>query len=86
MFAVLPFGTGQHLLQAVEVFEACQQRLFPKPGLAREKTHTVFGMLGRVAGQRAAQQDAPRRGTCHRRIATLAIAPGEDQFRDTVTQ
>ncbi|MNT89814.1 hypothetical protein D3C72_2306090 [compost metagenome] len=50
MVAVLPFGTGQDLLQAVEVFEASQQRLFPKPGLAQEQAHTLLGMLDRIAG------------------------------------
>ncbi|MNH28909.1 hypothetical protein D3C79_891100 [compost metagenome] len=50
MVAVLPFGTGQHLLQAVKVFEAGQQWLFPKPGLAREQTHAMLGMLDRITG------------------------------------
>ncbi|MCY1449835.1 hypothetical protein D9M71_666030 [compost metagenome] len=50
MDAVLPFGTGQHLFQAVKVFEASQQWLFPKPGLAGEQPHTMLSMLDRITG------------------------------------
>ncbi|MNC81757.1 hypothetical protein D3C75_1349890 [compost metagenome] len=67
------------------MFEAGQQRLFPKPGLAREQLHTEFGMFDRIAGQRAALKDAPWRRTGNRGIASLAVATGEDELGNAIT-
>jgi hypothetical protein len=52
----LPFGAGDHLLQAVQVLETGQQWLLESAS-RRETAHTLLAMGGRISSRRIALQD-----------------------------
>jgi len=78
VLGILPFGAGQHLLKAIEMFEASQQRLFRQARLTGEQTHALLGIDCGILWQRAALEDAPSRGANCGCVAALAVATGND--------
>ena len=86
MFGILPFGTRDHLLQAIEVLDTGQQRLLRQARGTREQAHAFDFMGGRVNSGRAALQDAAHRGARVDAVTAQAVATGEDQFENTVAK
>ncbi len=74
-------GSRQHLLEAIEVLDACEPRIAPQSGRTDAYRDTADSRIGRVSPPRVARDDASRQCAPVRRIAPAARAARNHQLQ-----